>query len=150
MMTSEMLLKLRKSLIKHEGYRRNIYTDSTGNETEGIGYNITERGNIAPDGMSKELAISECDKINSENYAQMCKDYDWFSKMNEDRQVVLLDMAYELGIKGIENFTRMIKELSNSCYILASQEMMDSEWAKQVPARAKELSEAMFTGVYNP
>ena len=143
-MTPDMLLKLRKSLIKHEGYRKTAYIDTAGKITIGIGDNISDRP------VEDEWINARCDKLTRELYNQFSEDYKWFNNLNEDRQIVLINMAYNMGYKKIKEFHQMIDDLSRNEFIQASMEMMKSRWAKQVPGRAKELFEAMLYGKYNP
>ena len=56
---------------------------------------------------------------------------------------ILYNMVYQMGVKGVLNFKNMIKALENKDYKKAGDEMLDSKWAKQTPARANRLSKAM-------
>lgn len=56
---------------------------------------------------------------------------------------ILYNMVYQMGVKGVLNFKNMIKALEAKDYKRAGDEMLDSKWAKQTPARANRLSKAM-------
>ena len=56
-------------------------------------------------------------------------------------------MAYNLGFNGLLKFKRMIQALKNRNFLLASNEMMDSKWAKQVGKRAMNLQVIMINGI---
>lgn len=56
---------------------------------------------------------------------------------------ILYEMAYQLGLRGLLDFSRMIVALHNEDYSQASREMLDSEWFKQTPDRVKRLSDRM-------
>ena len=56
---------------------------------------------------------------------------------------ILYNMMYQMGVKGVLNFKNMIKALEAKDYKRAGDEMLDSKWAKQTPARANRLSKAM-------
>ena len=56
---------------------------------------------------------------------------------------ILYNMVYQMGVKGVLNFKNMIKALEAKDYNRAGDEMLDSKWAKQTPARANRLSKAM-------
>ena len=56
---------------------------------------------------------------------------------------ILYNMVYQMGVKGVLNFKNMIKALEAKDYKKAGDEMLDSKWAKQTPARANRLSKAM-------
>lgn len=53
---------------------------------------------------------------------------------------VMTEMVFQLGWKGCHNFKKMWNALASSNYSRAADEMLDSKWAKQTPARAEELA----------
>ena len=55
-------------------------------------------------------------------------------------QLVLTNMAFNLGQTRLSGFKRMLAAVNERNYKQASVEMIDSRWAKQVPKRATELS----------
>ena len=55
-------------------------------------------------------------------------------------QDVIMEMCYQLGVTGFSKFKKTILFLQNKQFHDASQEMLDSLWARQTPNRAKELS----------
>lgn len=137
-----MMQKLRKSLIKHEGYEKHLYTDSLGNTTIGIGFNIGERG--LSDAQIDTQYLSDVVYF----YTQLST-FDWFQQLTPDRQIVLIDMAF-MGWKKFLTFDKMISAIEQANYEDAAEEMLNSEWAKQVGNRAEELARGMLTGIYNP
>ena len=52
-------------------------------------------------------------------------------------------MVFQLGMGGVSKFKKMWKALKQNNYQIASEEMLDSRWAKQTPKRAEELSNVM-------
>ena len=52
-------------------------------------------------------------------------------------------MVFQLGIGGVSKFKNMWKALEKEDYYTASQEMLDSRWARQTPKRAEDLSNIM-------
>ena len=52
-------------------------------------------------------------------------------------------MVFQLGVGGVSKFKKMWKALKQNDYQTASEEMLDSRWAKQTPKRAEELSSVM-------
>jgi lysozyme len=140
MMTPDMMSKLRRSLIEHEGLKKFPYVDTVGKITIGIGYNLTDRG------VSDEWINHQYAEDVSYFYSKLCE-FHWFKILNEDRQIVLIDMSF-IGWKKMLEFKNMFKSLENGDYFGAAQEMLDSEWANQVKERAAKLAEGMKTGVY--
>ena len=53
---------------------------------------------------------------------------------------VLIEMAFQLGLPRLKKFIKFIEGLQEEDYNKAADEMIDSRWAKQTPARAYELS----------
>lgn len=67
-----------------------------------------------------------------------------FDKLHPDAQDVLVEMAYQLGVRGLLGFKKTIALVEAREYKKASKEMLDSAWAiAQTPKRAKTLSAIM-------
>lgn len=141
MMTSEMVAKLRHSLIKHEGFEKFPYIDTAGKITIGIGYNLSDRG------ISEDWINSRYLEDTNYFYNQLLN-LPWFENLNSDRQIILIDMCF-MGWKKFLEFTKMLEALAKYDFKTASQEMLNSEWADQVKSRALFLSHGMLTGIYN-
>ncbi len=70
-----------------------------------------------------------------------------FHRLSKNRQEVLIEMAYQLGVAGLLKFENMIQALIGRNYDRASREMLDSKWAREdTPSRAKELAKKMLKG----
>jgi lysozyme len=69
----------------------------------------------------------------------------WLS-FNPPRQAALIDMAYELGGEGLAGFHEMIDAARSWNWGVAWREALRSEWAKQVPSRAREDAMILLTG----
>jgi lysozyme len=50
-------------------------------------------------------------------------------------------MIYQLGLPGFKKFQKTIEFLDAGDYGRAAAEALDSEWARQVPSRAKEITD---------
>ena len=127
-------MSLIESIKKHEGYVGVVYKDSLGIDTIGYGFAI------------KDLELDEdiCNEIlvrKLKNLESMIKiKFNWFIYMPPKIQDVVMEMCYQLGVGGFSKFKKTIAYLQNKQFHDASQEMLDSLWAKQTPNRAKELS----------
>lgn len=141
-MTPEMMIKLRKSLIQHEGYRNFPYLDTIDKITIGIGCNLSDCG-IDDEWINRRYQMD----VNF--FFNRLSSFDWFHSLNEDRQIVLIDMAF-MGWKKFLGFTELLDALERHDYARAAEEMLDSEWASQVKDRAVSLAQGMLSGVYNP
>ncbi len=140
-MTPEMTAKLRRSLILHEGYTTKPYVDTVGKITIGIGYNLTDRG-ICEDWVNEQY------REDVEYFYKQLLNFPWFQQLTTDRQIVLIDMAF-MGWKTFLEFKDMLTAIEFGDYEEAAFQMMNSHWAEQVGERAKTLSKAMATGIYN-
>ena len=69
-----------------------------------------------------------------------------FEALDTVRQMVLVDMAFNLGVHGLIAFHDTLSLISQGNYQRAGAEMLNSAWAKQVGARATRLAEMMRTG----
>lgn len=146
--------KTRKQLERHEGRREYVYDDATGNRvrsgdnlkgapTIGVGYNLAARP--LPDDVINRLA----NLVIQEAYDQL-QNEQYFHRLNNPRQAVLVSMVVNLGWHGFRSFSKMRDALRRDDYESAAEEMMASRWAGQVGRRAEELSEQMETGLWHP
>lgn len=118
---------------QEEGFKGTVYKCTEGFDTIGYGTRLPlsekeaemileHRLNILKGNLSNSLYMLDIDK----------KAWD-----------ILYNMVYQMGVKGVLNFKNMIKALENKDYKKAGDEMLDSKWAKQTPARVNRLSKAM-------
>jgi lysozyme len=56
---------------------------------------------------------------------------------------ILYHMSYQLGVQGVMNFKKTLGYIVTGQYKLASQEGMNSKWAKQTPNRARRLMDRL-------
>jgi GH24 family phage-related lysozyme (muramidase) len=64
-----------------------------------------------------------------------------FMMLPDDVQMALVDMMFNLGYGKFIKFRKLIAALEQLDYCTAVDEMLDSQWATQVPHRAKADSE---------
>ena len=72
----------------------------------------------------------------------------WTTKLDPVRFSALENMAFNLGVNGLLEFTETLAALKAGNYEHAATLMLQSEWAAQVGARAQRLSEQIRTGVW--
>jgi GH24 family phage-related lysozyme (muramidase) len=80
-------------------------------------------------------------------YKNLCE-FPWFHLLSEDRQIVLIDMAFMGWLRFLE-FKSMICALERRDYDQAAHEMLNSTWAMEGKKRAAQLSEGMRSGIYD-
>lgn len=155
-------------LILHEGLKTDLYKCPANKLTIGVGRNLEDRGlsdteqkalfgrndlakkqiidELKKRGISKEEALLLLrNDIKSITNALTLK-YTWFVYLDEVRQKVCIDMAFNLGVAGFSQFQNMIRALAVKDYQKAAREMESSAWYRQVGERAKRLVEMMRTG----
>ena len=126
-------------LIRHEGLRLKPYTDTVGKLTIGVGRNLTDVGISKQEAMY--LLHDDIQKVQEQLAEQS-----WFSGLNEARQMAITDMAFNLGLQGLLGFKKAIAALQAGDFASAASEMLNSKWAEQVGARARELANIVRTG----
>jgi lysozyme len=128
--------RLLETIERHEGYRQFPYKCTKGRTTIAIGRNISDKGiSYAEARYLLKNDIEECvddlKKIFNEQ----------FEKLPDHAQEVLINMRFQLGVKGFRGFKRFIFAIKAWDFQKASVEMLDSKWAKyDTPSRANELS----------
>ena len=150
-------------LIEHENLVLTVYKDSLGIDTIGIGRNLKDRGisreeldylDIPNMEVVYEHGISEADArylaLNDiaivEN--ELCRVHTCVENLDSVRQLVLMDMAFNMGVPRLCKFKLMWNAIHEQNWEAASREMLDSKWARQVGRRAKILSDAMASGEF--
>ena len=157
-------------LKKHEGLKLKPYRCSAGKLTIGYGRNLDDKyfskielkfifgkTEIAKDkvlsilkegGITKEQAEFLLAEDISQCILDLKNKLNWFDSIDSVRQDIMMDMCFNLGIRGLLKFKNTLGLIKNKKYIEASKEMLRSDWANQVGYRAIELSGMMKTGKY--
>jgi lysozyme len=129
-----------RQLRLHEGERLKPYRCTAGKLTIGVGRNLEDRGITAA-----ESAYLLCNDIMAME-TELVRALPWVTQLNEVRQRVLVDMAFNLGVVGLLNFKRTLAAIQAGQYQQAATMMLDSKWAGQVGQRAERLARMMATG----
>lgn len=132
-------------LKRDEGFRSSAYQDHLGYLTIGIGRLIDSRkGGGITEGEAEMLLLNDIQRRQKELSAAL----PWFGEVDEVRQGVLLNMAFQLGASGLLAFKKALGFVQKKQYMAAANEMLASKWAEQTPERAQRLSKQMMTGVW--
>lgn len=131
-----------KMLTEEEGYRKHPYECTAGKLTIGIGRNLDDRGISKLE--AHFLLANDIDTAIDELKVSL----PFFKELSPIRQVVLVDMTFNLGITGLLKFKNTLRLIEEGKYSAAAKEMLNSRWAKQVGRRAKRLSRMMESGRY--
>lgn len=128
---NQLIEKIKES----EGFIGTSYKDSLNKDTIGFGtllpLNETEAELLLKHRLSKMIDL-------------LLEKKPIILTLSQNRQEVLFEMAYQLGVNGVLGFRMMWIALDNRDYNVAADEMLDSLWYKvQTPTRAKRLSDIM-------
>ena len=154
---------LLKKLVEHEGLRLEVYQDSLGIDTIGVGRNLQDRGitkeeldalDIPSINTVYEHGITEADAAYLlENDVQIVEEellraHPCVDSLDAVRQLVLVDMAFNMGVPRLCKFKKMWAAIHEEDFRTAAKEMLDSRWAVQVKLRSTKLAHAMHHGEF--
>ena len=140
-MTEALMNRIKAQLVRHEGLRLKPYRCTAGKLTIGIGRNLEDRGISQKEAYAMlERDIQDCEQGLIDEIPEV------YNKLDEVRQSVLLNMCFNLGIKGLLEFKNTLAFIRAGDWERAANGMLASKWAKQVGKRAIELSELMRKG----
>lgn len=132
-------------LVEHvkdsEGFRTYPYRCTADKLTIGYGRNLEDVG------VSREEAevLLRNDLAGAIEHAESL---DFFPGLDPVRQIVIVDMIFNLGASRFRLFRKFQAALALKDYTLAAHEMKDSRWYTQVGRRAKKLHAAMLSGIW--
>lgn len=141
--------KLAKTLVEAEGMVLHVYKDSLGYDTIGVGHKIKDSNekNKYFNGITRAQALSILDEDIASILPYISYKFPFFPSLNDCRQRVIAEMCFNMGIDGVSKFNRMCGYIEEGDFDMASKEMLDSKWARQVKGRAQRLANMMKTGV---
>lgn len=136
-----MLAKYKNMTKTFEGLRLKPYRCTAGKLTIGYGRNLDDVG----------ISQAEADMLFERDFAmaeaevkRLCKEFGIdVDNLIEQRFYVLTDMMFNLGYNRLSKFKKFLYALKTGSYEAAANEMLDSNWAKQVGNRAIKLSTLM-------
>lgn len=145
-MTSTYLLS---DLQSDEGLRLEAYPDPiSGGDPWTIGFGHTgpevHKGLIWSNAQCEGALINDVMKVKNGLNAHI----PWWTSLDDLRQDVLVNMAFNMGVEGLLGFPHMLACAHGGDYAGASEQMLDSKWARQLPKRSARLAEQMRTGVH--
>lgn len=133
-------ISLAKQLTIDEGKKSKPYKDTVGKLTIGVGRNLDDVG----------LSDDEIQYLLDNDINRVIGDLDvalpWWSALSEERQQVLANMCFNLGITRLLAFKNTLEAMEEGRYDAAANGMMASLWYRQVGARAMRLVERMRRG----
>jgi len=130
---------LKKRIKKNEGYSNKPYKDQLGFYTIGYGHLIR---NSEKKYFKKNFNKEHFAKIFEIDFNKSLKQYNkMFSqkKYTKNEKELLIEMLFQLGLKGVSKFKKMLFHLDNKERYMVCLEMMDSLWYEQTPKRVENL-----------
>ena len=138
----------RSLLSRHEGRIPHAYQDSLGYWTIGVGHLVDKRrGGKLPEHIIDALLDYDID----EAWKTLVHHQPWVLELDDVRQHVMLDMAFNLGPEpfdndGFKDWPMFLRQVREGRYADAAANMRATLWAKQVKTRAVRLAAMMETG----
>lgn len=141
----------------HEGIRLRPYRCPAGFLTIGVGRNldanplnleeikILGRRDLSS-GITRQEAFLLLRRDIKKTVENCRRRIPFFDNLDEERQYVLVDMAFNLGIEGLLRFKKMLSFLGCGNYRQAAAELLSSHYAAQVKLRAERLAAVMRSG----
>ena len=142
----------------NEGIKKDVYTDTKGNKSIAIGFNLEDETNqpiLDELGLDRDELKSGKRSLNDKEISAMYN-YSFKRAANDLKkfdpdintrpysvQKALLDMSYNLGYTKLSKFVKMKEALQNNDYEKAADEMVDSLWYKQVGDRGPRTEKLM-------
>ena len=135
---------LLSELRRDEGVVPHAYQDHLGYWTIGVGRLIDKRkGGRLTDEEIDYLLQNDVDRFKTELDARLS----WWRTLDEVRQRVIVNMAFNLGVTGLLGFRNTLAHVKAKQWDKAAAGMLASKWAKQVGKRADRLAAMMRLGV---
>jgi len=125
-----MIKEFTAHLIEFEGLRLKPYHCTSGKLTIGVGRNLDDRGITEDEAM---ILLANDIKIVQE---ELLDRWEWMSDLPPRAQMVVMDLAFNMGVPAISNFQNMLRDLKESNWEGAAINLLDSRYAKQVGRRA--------------
>ena len=128
---------LEEEIIRHEGLVLKMYDCPAGYKTIGVGHNLEAKP------ISKRAAMVILEDDLADCMTDLDNAFSWWDQLTGDAREVVVNMCFNMGITRLKRFKRMWAALEGRDYEGAADEMLDSQWALQVPTRANELADKM-------
>lgn len=146
-MKNELLETIKEDLIKHEGYKAEIYLCSENIPTFGIGHAIKESDLEYTWPVGTPIEKERIDNAFEDDLNIAVSDANalFLNLQSHPDQVVrvCVNMAFNLGRTRLGRFKKMIGAVNEGNYKKAADEMVDSRWYNQVGNRSIELENWM-------
>ena len=139
------IYKLQKELERDEGVKYEVYLDHLGYSTFGIGHLITDDDPECGASVGTKVhsdRVKEAFETDVETVLSDCERlYVQFEHLPEEAQQVIANMMFNMGFPRLSKFKGMKRGVDDRDWDAAADEMVDSNWYRQVTNRADRLVE---------
>jgi len=127
-----------------EGLRLHAYQDTVGVWTIGWGHTGPEvkAGLTWTDQEAHAALLADIARAEQQLDARL----PWWRRLDDVRQDVIVEMAFNLGVRGLLTFEHMLDAAHAGEWQRAGSLMLLSKWARQVGNRAMRLADMMERG----
>jgi lysozyme len=123
-------MTIKDDLIRDEGLRLKPYYCTAQRLSIGYGRNLEDRG------ITKKEAEMMLENDIEDVFNNLDKALPNFEHYPLDIKRALTNMGFQLGIKRLLGFKKTLSLVDSGNYPQAAKEALNSEWARQTPARA--------------
>jgi lysozyme len=121
-------------LRRDESFRSHPYLDTEGNLTIGYGRNLDANG------ISKDEAEIMLRNNVMETIDELKTHITIWKELDGARKRALINMGFQMGWPRLRKFVKMLAAIEAGYFELASKEVLNSRYAKQVPGRASRVA----------
>ena len=116
------------------------YKDTVNKLTIGIGRCLDERG----------ITMEEAEFLLKTDISivmiELNDSFHWWSALSEKRQLIMCDLVFNLGMPKLKKFVKFLAAMEKEQWLNAHDELLDSNYADQVPNRAKRNAQTILKG----
>jgi GH24 family phage-related lysozyme (muramidase) len=148
---AELISAARPTIQAHEGWESKVYRDTMGIPTIGVGFNLLNpnaKQLCAACGADYDALLAGTACLTETQIAYLYQQMaitvlEWMTAIlpalftyTQNRQIALLDMGYNLGPARFREFRQMISAILAGDWAHASEQALQSAWAREVGDRA--------------
>lgn len=149
--------RLDSQLMLDEGLRLMAYKDQFGHLTIGVGRNL-DANPLSPAELAvvghdaRTLPITHDNAIyllhNDETKGMQALSvrWPWWSSLDDVRARVMVDLVFNMGVEKLSEFVHFLADMRLGAFIVASDDLKNSAWYKEVGNRGPRLVGMVETG----
>lgn len=138
---------LMRELKADEGEVLEVYLCSAGHKTVGVGHKLVPTDPEYDWPVGAPITQERSDELLERDLSMALADAYWtftnWDELPDEAQLVLANMAFNLGRSRLSKFAKMKRAVESFDFNAAADEMQDSLWARQLPARSGRLISRM-------